>query len=82
MMNELVAARPRVVVLLSSGVEQPLKRFLLILWKQENFRSLIVLLSSANGDAELIDNGSRNPNAASAVDHCRAPLEECVSASG
>lgn len=77
MLNELVSARPRVVVLVSNGGEQPLEDFL-VLWKQENFRALVILLSTAERDAERIDAWLLEPSAAAAVDHWRLPLTEAV----
>lgn len=77
MLNQLVAARPKVVVLVSNGTEQPIKDFL-TLWKQENFRTLVVLISDHVRDAERIDNWLAEPGAAAAVDHVRVPLGDIV----
>jgi tetratricopeptide (TPR) repeat protein len=78
MLHELVAARPRMAVLVSNGTEQPISDFL-TLWRQEGLRSIVVLLSTAARDAERIDVWLNEPGAAPAVDHCRRPLNEVVS---
>ena len=77
MMAELVAARPQLVVLVSDGQEQPINDFL-TLWRQENFRSYVVLLSTADRDVSRIDLWLTEPSAAPAVDHCRAPLKDIL----
>jgi hypothetical protein len=78
MINELLAARPRVVLLLSNGGEQPLTSFL-ELWKQEGFRSLIVLLSKSVEDSKRIDEWLLDPKGPPAVDHCHADLVTAAS---
>ena len=75
MMNELVAARPRIVVMVSAGGEQPLTDFL-VLWQQENFRCLVVLLSSSPYDAQRLDSWLIETAAPPAVDHVVGPLTE------
>ncbi|MES2660848.1 MAG: hypothetical protein V4689_19640 [Verrucomicrobiota bacterium] len=77
MLKELTSARPRVVVLVSNGGEQPLEDFL-VLWKQENFRTLVILLSTSERDAARIDTWLLEPGAAAAVDHWRLPLPEAT----
>ncbi|HEY6152844.1 MAG TPA: hypothetical protein VIW07_03800 [Candidatus Udaeobacter sp.] len=78
MLNELVAARPRVVVLVSNGSLQPINDFF-TLWK-ENFRTLVVLLSDHEADISRIDNWLREPHSAAAVDHIRTPLVQFIPA--
>jgi hypothetical protein len=78
MVNELLAARPRVVLLLSNGADQPLTSFL-ELWKQEGFRALVLVLTTAPQDIERLDQWLLEPKGPPAVDHCRAPLAPAVS---
>jgi hypothetical protein len=77
MINELVAARPRIVLLVASGADEPLSSFL-ELWTQEGFRSLVVVLSAASRDSQRIDQWLLEPKGPPAVDHCSAPLRSAV----
>ncbi|EEF62494.1 hypothetical protein [Pedosphaera parvula] len=77
MINQLVAARPRTVILVSAGREQPLADFF-ALWKEESFRSLICLVSSAEADAKRMDEWLGESGSAPAVDHCESPLSLLV----
>ena len=77
MINHLVAAKPRTVVLVSAGQDQPLADFF-ALWKEESFRSLLCLISASETDAKRMDDWLGESGSAPAVDFCDAPLSILV----
>lgn len=78
MMKVLIGKRPRLLVVVSDGTEQPLDD-LLVLWKEEGFRSLITIVSSSKDDEERVDKWLLEPNAPNAIDQCLGDLSSSVS---
>ncbi len=77
MLHELVASRPKSLVILSSGDDQPITDAI-TLWNEENFRVLITVISIERLDAERVDQWLASPGGPAAVDYCSGPSADLV----
>jgi len=78
MINELVVARPKLVLLVGFGEDQPLKDFVAI-WNDDGFRALTTLLSGSASDVNRVDEWLLESNAPPAIDHYRASIPQAAS---